>query len=229
MNRQIFHLAKSGVLRRGSLSHLGLLVALCGNIQADGWLERERTFYQLREDEGVVRVGLVWGGDGPSSPVTVEYATQDLTAKAGEDYVPTAGTLEFAASDKVKCVTIPILNDSVAEGDEEFYVGFSNVKGADNSSIGVISIMILDNDRSPGVQFESETYWVMADEGTLTLRLFRNNDLDHGAFTVDYRTHDGTAVAGQDYVETKGTLAFAPGELVQSVTIPVLTDGLAEW
>ncbi len=36
------------------------LVALCGNIQADDWLERERTFYQLREDGRVVRVELVW-------------------------------------------------------------------------------------------------------------------------------------------------------------------------
>ena len=50
MNRQIFHLAQSGVLRLGPLSHLGLLVALCGNIQADGWRERERAFYQLRDD-----------------------------------------------------------------------------------------------------------------------------------------------------------------------------------
>jgi len=93
MNIRTLHLTKSGVLRLGPLSHLGLLVALCGNIQADGWLQREHTFHQLREDEGVLRVGLVWNGDGPSSPVTVEYATQALTAKAGEDYVPTAGTL----------------------------------------------------------------------------------------------------------------------------------------
>jgi hypothetical protein len=226
MNRQIFHPTQSGVLRSGLLSHLGLLLALGGHMHAEGWLERERTFYQVREDEGVLRVGLVWNGDGPSSPVTVEYATQDLTAKAGEDYVPTAGTLEFAAGDKVKYVTIPILNDSVAEADEAFYVGFDD---STRGWIGAVKILILDNDRSPGVQFESASYWVMADEGALTLRLVRNNDLDHGAFTVDYRTQDGTAVAGQDYVAMVGTLTFAPGELVQSLTIPVLTDGLAEW
>ncbi len=55
MSIHIFHLTQSG-----ALTHLGLLVALCGNIQADGWLERERTFYQLRQDERGVRVELVW-------------------------------------------------------------------------------------------------------------------------------------------------------------------------
>jgi endoglucanase len=46
--------------------------------------------------------------------------------------------------------------------------------------------------------------------------------------TVEYGTQAGTATAGSDYTPTSGTLTFAPGETVQTVTIPVTGDTLDE-
>ena len=45
-----------------------------------------------------------------------------------------------------------------------------------------------------------------------------------GVVTVDYRTVDGTASAGTDYVATAGTLTFAAGERSRTVAVPVLDD-----
>ncbi len=42
---------------------------------------------------------------------------------------------------------------------------------------------------------------------------------------VDYATADGTAVAGDDYAEKSGTLAFAPGETAHTVSVLVYQDG----
>ena len=42
---------------------------------------------------------------------------------------------------------------------------------------------------------------------------------------VDYATSDGTAVAGDDYAERSGTLAFAPGETEHTVSVLVYQDG----
>lgn len=42
--------------------------------------------------------------------------------------------------------------------------------------------------------------------------------------TVHYATSDGTATAGSDYVATSGTLTFAPGQTVQTITVPVAGD-----
>ena len=42
--------------------------------------------------------------------------------------------------------------------------------------------------------------------------------------TVDYLTRDGTAIAGQDYTATSGTVTFAAGETGKTVTVPVLDD-----
>ena len=44
------------------------------------------------------------------------------------------------------------------------------------------------------------------------------------AVTVAYRTRNGTAIAGQDYTATSGTLTFAAGETGRTVAVPVLDD-----
>jgi beta-glucanase (GH16 family) len=46
--------------------------------------------------------------------------------------------------------------------------------------------------------------------------------------TVNYQTLDGAAVAGNDFVATSGSLAFAPGETSQQIEIQLLADTLRE-
>lgn len=50
-----------------------------------------------------------------------------------------------------------------------------------------------------------------------------------GASTVRYRTVDGTATDGEDYLFRRGTLLFAPGERVRSFFVPVRNDGDQEF
>jgi hypothetical protein len=46
--------------------------------------------------------------------------------------------------------------------------------------------------------------------------------------TLPYATADGTAVSGQDYTATSGTLTFPAGTTIQTVSVPIATDGLLE-
>ena len=46
----------------------------------------------------------------------------------------------------------------------------------------------------------------------------------HAVVTVDYATADGTATAGADYTPANGTLSFAAGETVKTVSVAVLDD-----
>jgi ABC-type transport system substrate-binding protein len=46
--------------------------------------------------------------------------------------------------------------------------------------------------------------------------------------TVAYSTANGTATAGQDYVATSGTLTFAPGDRVETVTVDLINDAQGE-
>ncbi len=73
--------------------------------------------------------------------VTVDYATRDGTAVAGEDYTFTRGTLRFAAGELEKTVSVPLLDDAIDEGEETFTLKLTNPQGAaigDGEATGTI-------------------------------------------------------------------------------------------
>ena len=75
------------------------------------------------------------------APVTVDYATRDGTAVAGEDYTFTRGTLSFATGELEKTVPVPILDDALDEGSETFTLKLMNARGAaiaDGEAVGTI-------------------------------------------------------------------------------------------
>ncbi|HEY5011622.1 MAG TPA: Calx-beta domain-containing protein, partial [Acidimicrobiia bacterium] len=62
--------------------------------------------------------------------VTVHYATADGSAVAGSDYTAESGTLTFPAGAVTRIVSVPILGDSLHEGDETLTVTLSSASGA---------------------------------------------------------------------------------------------------
>ena len=91
----------------------------------DTGLQIEYGSYRVGEAAGPVVIGVVRGDDG-GFPVTVEYATTDGTASAGQDYAATVGTLTFAVGERLKLLAIPIINDALKEPTETFSLTLSN-------------------------------------------------------------------------------------------------------
>ncbi len=58
--------------------------------------------------------------------VSVEYATIEGSATAGEDFVESSGSLVFAPGETAKTISIPILSDDYLEPDESFQVELKN-------------------------------------------------------------------------------------------------------
>ena len=78
---------------------------------------------------------------GTEHRVTVDYATADGTAAAGADYTAASGTLTFAAGERTKTVSVPVLEDSHDDGEETFTLRLSNATGArigDGEATGTI-------------------------------------------------------------------------------------------
>ena len=61
-----------------------------------------------------------------SETVTVQYATSNGTATAGEDYTATSGTLSFSSSETTKTVSVAIIDDTEEDDGETFTLTLSN-------------------------------------------------------------------------------------------------------
>ena len=67
----------------------------------------------------------------PSSKrISVQFATVDGSAQAGEDYAPTSGTLNFARGETTKTVTVLVNGDTTVEGIETFSVKLRHARNA---------------------------------------------------------------------------------------------------
>jgi hypothetical protein len=178
--------------------------------------------YSAAENAGSVLIGVSRGDDG-NFPVSVDFATSDGTATNGVGYTATNGTLAFAAGDKIRLFTVPILNDGLKEGNKYFRLSLSNAINQVLGPLKTATVWILDND--PGVQFEFNQYWVQESEVARTVKVFRGNDMALDPFTVDYATADLRATNGVDYTAANGTLAFAQAECLKTITVPILCNG----
>ena len=173
------------------------------------------------EDDGTAFISVV-RVQGLEVPASFAYTTVAGTAKVGEDYIETAGPLEFDAGQKYNLISVQIVRDRLPEETEFFGLQISDSNG---NVLHRATIWIQDDD---GVRFETDSYLVQEDSESASVTVVRGNDVELGAFTVDYATSNGTARASQDYVETRGSLAFAQGEMLKRIVIPILRDTAAE-
>ena len=121
------------------------------------------------------------------------------------------------------------LDDAVDEADGRFTVRLRPGDGYQLGTPSVARVTIRDNDPeavSPPVVSVADA---TVEEGTgpLAFRVTLDRAPVETA-TVDWETLNGSgkagAKAGQDYVAASGTLVFAPGETVKTVTVAVLDD-----
>ena len=75
---------------------------------------------------GDFAVTVLRGNDGALGPFTVDYATGDGTATAGQDYQAVSGTLTFPENETVGSLNIPILQPRAAGSPKTFQVTLSN-------------------------------------------------------------------------------------------------------
>ncbi len=167
---------------------------------------------------------------GTTGSVGVHFHTVDGSAQAGLDYIGTNGTIIIPAAKASAILPIRIINDSLNESNETFYVILdSTTGGASLGTNSVAKVNILDNDPGGVVSLGSASYTTNENSGffLLTVKRTGTGTLASGA-SVDFTTLDGSAIGGQDYFATNGTLTFGSNELTKTISIAVTNDILAE-
>ncbi|MDP8943728.1 MAG: hypothetical protein M3N16_06390, partial [Actinomycetota bacterium] len=170
--------------------------------------------------------------------VSIDYATADGTAKAGEDYTARSGSsqnetaLVFNPGETEKTVTVPVLGDALDEDDEE--TARLSISNAENANLDETrdegTLRIADDDLPPRMSI-GDVVLEEGDVGEVTARVPVSLSAPSGRrVAVDYATEDDTAKGAQDYARRSGSaqggdaLAFAPGQTQKTIDVPVLGD-----
>ncbi len=108
-----------------------------------------------RDTDSVPAVFTVTLDRVSTQPVSVNYATEDGSAKAGEDYKATSGTLQFPAEITSLTIVVEVIGDETVEPVEEFALVLSSPQGAVLAAARAVATII--NDDQPPVQDPNST------------------------------------------------------------------------
>jgi hypothetical protein len=180
---------------------------------------------------GGTKGGKVEAAPNPGpAPMTVDFTTADGSATAGVDYQPVRGTLVFLPGEASKTIAVPVLNDGVASADKKFTVELLHPTDVQLAvATGEATIVNAGRVVSIGEATVTEPATGTVD-AAVQVSLTSGSAADGPApnpgpnpISVAFATADGTAVAGQDYRPTNGTLVFQPGEATKTITVTVLS------
>ncbi len=122
--------------------------AICGGgPPSPGTLQFSLANYSVSEGAGSATITVTRIG-GSAGAVGVSFATSNGTATAGSDYTTATGTLSWADGDaSAKTFTVPIIDDTIVEGNETVNLTLSNPTGGATLGAPATAVLtIIDND-----------------------------------------------------------------------------------
>jgi len=200
----------------------------CSSNAATGLIQFGATTLSVREDLSTLTIPVVRVG-GSAGSVTVNYASANNTATAGQDYTAISGSLTFADGEVSKTISLPISSDALVEGSETLFVTLNSPTAPEViGAMGTVVVRIWD----PNFATILEVAPLSVNEGnagtTNALVKVTLNIAIGKTVTVDYQTFAMTATSGVDFQPVAGSLTFAPGVTSQTVSVPIVGDTLDE-
>jgi hypothetical protein len=152
----------------------------------------------------------------------VNYTTVDGSAKAGLNYNATSGRLFFTNGLVTANISIGILNPSVVSTNLTFSVLLTNVTAPGRiAPFGVESVVITEN--KAGLHFSQSGYSFFKNAGLATITVDRDG-YTNDTVSVNYSVTNGTAINGQNFYATNGTLVFSNGSTSQSFNVALIAN-----
>ncbi|MFO1163211.1 MAG: Calx-beta domain-containing protein [Reyranellaceae bacterium] len=177
--------------------------------------------------EGAPAAFVLRLGQPAAGSVSVTYSISTGTASNTTDYWFNTDTIRFAAGETVKVVTIPTIDDVGVEPAEFFLLSLTSPQGLTLARSKIMA-NIIDNDAVTAAPLVSVSDTIVNEDVgdahfTITL-----DQASATPITVTYKTVDGSAVAGSDYVGVSSSVVFLPGEMAKTIAVQVLDDAVAE-
>lgn len=178
------------------------------------------------ESGGSRKIAVLLSTNAPAA-IAVNYAVSAGTATGGGvDYTLAAGTLNFNAGSNSASITLSLVNDSVAEGDETVVVTLSDPTGAVLDAYASHVFTIFDDDINTVSVNATDASASETDSDPGTFRFSRTGSAND-AVTVLFEVL-GTAGRGVDYADFGTSVTIPAGEIQVDVPVQVLNDATDE-
>jgi len=182
---------------------------------------------------GAATINIVRQGSVSGTSTVLFSTAASGTATPGLDYYPTNVFVTFNPGVSNVSVTVPVINNGLAEGNQT--VGLQLAGAVDSAlySPSISVLTIIDTVHSPGQLSFSATNYVVTEGGGVGytnayITVVRNFG-SLGAVSASFSTMDGTAMAGAKYVATNGTVSFGDGETTpKTFAVQVINTPTAE-
>ncbi|KAJ8414918.1 hypothetical protein AAFF_G00024410 [Aldrovandia affinis] len=204
-----------------------------------------QAFQRASEEERMVNV-TVERSMGVFGSVWLYYETVSSVAVSGSDFAQAAGRLLFAPGVDTRSIAVEILDDSLAEGPEEFYLNITHVELLNDSNwdfavrehglqpdqppvlgnVSSVTIVIQKSDDAEGVvEFHPDyvNITVQEDEGTLSVPVLRRGG-SYGQVTADFISRSLTALPNIDYILPNGSVTFYHGQNLSYINVTIVDD-----
>lgn len=160
----------------------------------------------------------------PPAEITVNWATRDDTATAGEDYLAASGTLTFGGAHPAsQSIAITVHGDTNTERDEYLLIELSSASAGAVLPPEPLRVKIANDDR-PVIVAEGISYVEYAPYASVDIRVEGTHPL--GVIDLTYTTVSGSAILGQDFQAHAGILDLSGG--IGVIPIPLIDDVISE-
>ena len=169
----------------------------------------EQSTYTIDDTDTEAVVTLLRTG-GTNGTISVNFNTQDGSAKAGVDYTAVSTNVVFDDGVDTAAVAVPLLSPSGLKTNQTVKLILSSPTGGASLGSPSRATLTIQATGPPVIQFSAASYSVHEHVGRAVVTVIRFGDSSTNA-SVDYATSDGTAQNNVDYFSTNGTLYFPIG------------------
>jgi uncharacterized delta-60 repeat protein len=203
-----------------------------------GYVNFTQSSYATNATAGALVLTLNRTG-GTRGAISVLCSTTNTgTAVPGINYASVSTNLLWNSGDSSpRFVVVPLLDTGLVGPNTTFQVKLSNPVAYGTNAATMLAgsrvtanATIVDDNQYGNLQFSAPIYYVNENGGYATITVIRTGGAAQ-TLTVNFATADGTVFStgpqsSRNYAATNGTLAFAPGQIAASFTVPVYDVGL---
>ncbi|MFM6153245.1 MAG: Calx-beta domain-containing protein, partial [Sphaerospermopsis kisseleviana] len=191
--------------------------------------------YSVNENGTAVAAVTIQRTNGAEGFVSANISLSNGTATYPDDYNGTSISVLFANGETSKTVTIPLVDDTIYEGNETLNLTLTNpTGGATLGTQTTATLTIIDNDL-PTISLGVSPASVTEDGATNLVYTFTRTGNTVNPLTVNFNVGGG-ATFNNDYTQngatsfngTSGSVTFAAGANTASLTIDPTADTIFE-